>query len=56
MTSLKCADCESETHYCIFHQKADIEFEGLDKGDVQKEFDEDYIQLQKKYGEDRKVF
>jgi len=51
MNKNKCPDCESETHLCEEHQKARIEYESIDRGDVDRDRDPVYLGLLEKYGE-----
>lgn len=46
-----CPDCLSETHLCTVHQRARIEYEELDRGDVDRNQDPIYLELLRKYGE-----
>jgi len=47
----KCPDCESEKQFCREHQKAKIEWESLDIGDVDRDRHSVYLELLKKYEE-----
>ena len=47
----KCPDCESETHFCNEHQRARIEYETLERGDMDRDRDQVYLDLVEKYGE-----
>ena len=46
-----CPDCLSETHLCPLHQRARIEYEQLNRGDVDRNRDPIYVDLLDKYGE-----
>lgn len=47
-----CPDCRSEIAFCPAHQRADIEYENLNRGDVDKSRDHVYHALLQKYGEE----
>ena len=46
-----CPDCRNEKEFCRLHQKAEIEYEKLKNGDVDKRRDPIFLVLLKKYGE-----
>lgn len=46
----QCPACMDEIAFCTEHQKADIEYEKIKEGDVDKLADPAYIALLEKYG------
>lgn len=52
MAASDCPDCRNENTWCTAHQRADIEYENLGTGDVDKSRDPSYHALLQKYGEE----
>lgn len=51
MTKNTCPGCASETHLCAVHQRARIEYDQIDRGDVDRDRDPVYLALLEKYNE-----